>query len=97
MGHRQRIWARKIREQLLNELGRFCKKCKTTKNLTFDVIIPDGKRHEDGHHKIEWSWRMSFYRQQHFNGNLQVLCEHCNNLKRNALELYELEPPDNPF
>lgn len=77
MARRQKEWARRTRDGLLAALGRQCAWCGTTANLQFDCIIPQG----DHHHKIDWSHRMSFYRQQHTEGNLQILCERCNSIK----------------
>lgn len=74
MSIRQRNWARIAREKLFDELGRKCALCGTTENLTFDCIVPQGDRH----HKIEWSARISFYRRQHRDNNIQILCSVCN-------------------
>lgn len=74
MAERQRKWARKVRNWLLDCLGRECADCGTHKNLEFDCIKPKGDRH----HKIEWSWRMSFYRKEFFNNNLAIRCQKCN-------------------
>jgi len=79
MGKNQVVWARGVRETLLKLLGPVCVGCGATDNLEFDCIKPMG--HE--HHKIGFTWRMSFYRQQHAAGNLQVLCQSCNARKSN--------------
>lgn len=83
MAARQRVWAAKVREKLFDTLGRRCAWCAAREDeakLTFDCIVPtqDGDR---GHHKIEWSSRMSFYRKQLDLDNLQVLCSSCNSKK----------------
>lgn len=83
MAKRQRDWARKTRDWLHQELGRKCKHCNSTSELELDVIIPI----DITHHKKEWSWRMSFYRQQFFSNNLQLLCSKCNSKKGDQLEL----------
>ena len=72
MGLRQRIWAKKKRLELRRLLGMKCAQCgsKDYRKLEFDVIIPQGGKH----HKMEWSWRMSFYYQQFRKNNLQLLC-----------------------
>lgn len=80
MGARQRQWARKARAKLLAELGEVCQLCqkrgmRKRRKLHLDVILPvDG----GAHHSKEWSWRISFYRQQHKAGNLQILCSYHN-------------------
>ena len=80
MGLRQREWAARARRELRRKLGMACKQCGSRyyAKLEFDVINPcdNGK-----HHKIEWSWRISFYRQQADAGNLQLLCPDCHNRK----------------
>ena len=72
MAQRQRIWAAKARRELRRALGMKCAKCgsRDFRRLEFDCIKPTGHRH----HKIEWSWRISFYRAQARAGNVQLLC-----------------------
>ena len=94
MAKRQRDWARRETERLRTLLGGKCRKCGTTENLEFDVIIPIGN---DDHHNYEWSWRMSFYRKQLERKNLQLLCEKHNGKKQNSMELFTHEPPEEPF
>jgi hypothetical protein len=79
MGLRQREWARKQRLKLCRLLGLQCKQCSSRdyRKLEFDCIKPIG----DNHGKKEWSWRISIYRQQHKNNNLQLLCDKCHNKK----------------
>lgn len=77
MGVAQREWAERKRDELREELGGCCKVCGTRRKLEFDCIIPQG----DKHHKMEWSWRISFYRAQHRTGNLQLLCKKHHELK----------------
>jgi hypothetical protein len=74
MGLRQRDWARKERERIIKALGGCCRVCGSTMFLELDCIKPTG----DGHHRIEWSWRVSFYRRQLAIGNCQCLCQRCN-------------------
>lgn len=83
MGLRQRDWARRERDRLIDLLGSRCALCGSKRRnlLTFDCIVPQG----DSHHKIEWSWRISFYRQQLQHGNLQLACESCNSAKSNRV------------
>jgi len=78
MAQRQRDWARRTRDSILELLGEKCKKCKQRYDLEFDCIIPVGNEH---HRKMEWSHRMSFYRKQLAAGNLQILCSPCNSRK----------------
>lgn len=85
MGMRQKEWARKARQELMNILGGCCATCKTTKDLEFDCILNRGDRH----HKLDTSARMSFYRAEHMRGNLQILCRLHNNIKSsNEFGLY---------
>jgi len=80
MALRQRKWARKATVALRLSLGGKCAHCRTTEKLTFDLVIPyDAGRH----HKMEYSWRVSFYRIEARHGNLQILCEKCNARKGN--------------
>jgi hypothetical protein len=79
MGARQREWARKSRESIFDVLGRVCVGCGTTENLTLDVIV--APENGDKHHRMEWSWRTSFYRKELAAGNLQVMCDVCNTRK----------------
>lgn len=80
LAKRQRDWARRARQTLVESLGGRCAKCGTTQALQLDVIIPVETL---DHHRIEWSWRISFYRQQYEAGNLQLLCQHDNAVKGN--------------
>lgn len=77
MGLRQRQWAAKWTIKLRLLLGGKCIDCGTTEDLHFDCIYPQG----DHHHRIEWSWRMSFYRKQYAQNNLALRCEKCNGRK----------------
>ena len=77
MGLRQRRWARDKRTEIELYLGAVCKHCGSPKNLELDCIEPQG----DEHHRIEWSWRMSFYMRQYRENNLQLLCAECHKTK----------------
>jgi hypothetical protein len=83
MGLKQRVWARKRRLYLRRLLGMKCAVCgsRDYRKLEFDVIKSVGSKH----HRIEWSWRMSFYYQQYKLNNLQLLCgnssQSCHNKK----------------
>ena len=86
MGLRQREWAERETLRLRVILGNKCAQCGSKHKLEFDCKIPKGHKH----HKIEWSWRICFYRQEHSRGNLQLLCSVCNSAKGNrAPELVE--------
>lgn len=84
MGARQRKWAKKTRLALRRLLGMKCARCgsRDFRKLEFDVIRPVGNEH---HKKMDWSWRMSFYRKMHAENNLQLLCggslKSCHNQK----------------
>lgn len=86
MGKYEKEWARRKRYELKETLGNKCAKCGKKKNLEFDCIIPQG----DEHHRMDTSHRMSFYRNQYANNNLQLLCGVCNRLK--ALEERQTYP-----
>lgn len=77
MSLRQREWAERKTKALRKQLGAKCAWCGSTRKLEFDCIKPKGHRH----HKIEWSWRISFYIKEFKNGNLQLLCKHHNAAK----------------
>lgn len=70
----QKEWARRQRRVLMARLGRFCVFCGSTIDLGFDCKKPMGH----AHHRYDTSQRMSFYRKQYADGNLQVLCGSCN-------------------
>lgn len=80
MARRQREWAQRATLALEMKLGGKCSVCGKTTNLQFDCIQPAGH----WHHRIEWSWRISFYRQQHERNNLQLLCIECHSHKTNG-------------
>lgn len=78
MAKRQRVWAANETFRLRFLLGDKCVRCGTSEELVFDVKVPCDN---GSHHKKEWSWRMSFYRKQFSEGNLQLLCNNCNAVK----------------
>jgi 5-methylcytosine-specific restriction endonuclease McrA len=90
MAKRQKQWAINARFTLTFVLGGQCA-CGETKELDFDCIEPQGDRH----HKMDTSARMSFYRKQHKNKNLQLLCKQCHKKKNKDDELKRLE--NEPF
>lgn len=77
MSRRRKDLARHHRAALLVELGNRCAQCEATVDLTFDCKESRGHRH----HTMDASARMCFYRQQHREGNLQILCRPCNGRK----------------
>mgnify|MGYP003446500535 CR=1 FL=1 len=82
MALRQRIWAWQQTIKLRHLLGNKCNKCKRKrKDMQFDCIESRGDYH---HNKMEWSWRISFYRKQLKEGNLQLLCSWCHGRKSRA-------------
>ncbi len=86
MGKRQMAWARRERDRLLTVLGDKCKECGKTRKLEFDCIEPNvNNRHW---RQMSWDTRMRFYRDQHAQGNLQILCYKCHRKKT---------PKQNPF
>ena len=75
VGARQRDWAHRARAALVAQLGGKCVQCGTSgtkKNpVEIDCRTPKGDRH----HRIEQSSRISFYRAQMREENLQLLCK----------------------
>lgn len=87
-------WARNARFNLLFKLGGCCAECSITKELEFDCIIPQGHYH----HAIGKVHRMVFYRKQHAEGNLQILCRGCNRKKVKSDLVYLRQKAENePF
>ena len=74
MAKRQKAWARRERARILRILGAICRGCGSTEKLEFDCADPV----DEGHHGMDSSQRMSFYRKQFRVANLQVLCSRCN-------------------
>ena len=78
MALRQRLWAARARQDLLEILGGECVCCGSTEALEFDCIAPRG----DAHHRAGVVSRISFYRAEHFtHRNLQILCRECHKVK----------------
>lgn len=71
MGQRQREWARRAYDKLIQDLGGKCVKCGTTEKLTIDHIDGCDFVHKD----VEWSYRVSIYRREAKENKLQVLCD----------------------
>ncbi len=95
MARRQKEWAKKARFELQLKLGGVCAECGTDKDLDFDCIKPQG----DQHHRMDTSHRISFYRRQHREGNLQLLCRYkCHKNKNIADRKSQQEKEENePF
>lgn len=74
--------------------ARDIKKRTVYSKLEFHVLIPDDAPDEDSdgngsrhhHTKMDFSWRISYYRKQDRNNNLQVLCTQCHG-KQSTLSL----------
>jgi len=77
MPQKPTIWARNARLRLLTALGGCCAECFALTHLEFDCILPQGHVH----HTLGTAKRMTFYRRQHTEGNLQILCNRCNRQK----------------
>lgn len=86
MGVRQKEWAKKAKKKLMVELGGKCVECGTKRKLTFDCVIPTGH----AHHKMSFDRRMSYYRAQAADCNLQILCKRHNDEKQDKLPV---DPP----
>ena len=69
--------ARVIKLELQLLLGAFCKHCGTEDELEFDCIDPQGGYH----HRMNSCDRVYFYRRQHAERNLQILCALCHRAK----------------
>jgi 5-methylcytosine-specific restriction endonuclease McrA len=77
MSKRAKVWAVKARARLMDAHGNECALCGDTFNLQFDCIIPQG----NAHHRFSTDKRMTFYRRQDADGNLQLLCGPCHTAK----------------
>jgi 5-methylcytosine-specific restriction endonuclease McrA len=94
MPSRQVIWAARARFTLRFQLGDCCAICSSTRNLEFDCIQPQGH----AHHAAGVIHRTVFYRKQHREGNLQLLCKRCHKKKSVAEHKQWLERQENePF
>lgn len=94
MSRYRKLLARQHRVHLLVELGNVCKECGDTRDLTFDCKVSQGHRH----HSMDASARMCFYRKQHREGNLQILCRSCNGRKGHAeRKAWEAAVAEQPF
>lgn len=91
MGARQRAWARRVRAQLIEQLGGKCVDCGATEELEFDHLVPRRWvcRHKDP------SWRMSLIRAEIAAGEIALRCAECN--KRKGVPEPPPPPEDAPF
>jgi len=78
LGARQKIWAKKARLQLIQQLGGACVRCGAKRKLELDHIIPRDYKIE----KYGSDRRISIYRREAAEGKLQVLCAKCNKAKQ---------------
>lgn len=83
MAKRQRAWAKKTRETLVELLGGCCVACGSRASLELDCLEPQGHYH----HTLDMSRRASFFRRQYQANNLQVLCTVCH-LHKSKSEQY---------
>jgi hypothetical protein len=84
MACRQTEYARKLREELLAQLGRRCVLCGEN---NADLLEFDHVNGRDYHpRELSYSHRMIRYRHEAAQGELRVLCGPCNRLVRNTNE-----------
>jgi len=97
MAKRQKAWARKVRDQLIDQLGGQCVHCGATERLEFDHI--NGRDWPAA--QTEWSHRMSIVRREASEGQIQLLCRRCNARKGEpappAPSLFDPPPELCPF
>lgn len=78
MAKRQKEYAKRLRQKLLEELGNRCP-CGATEDLTFDHKYPEDKV---GYSQAKGSdSRMYEYRKLASLGRIQILCRSCNTRK----------------
>ena len=77
-----------IKKLLYKMLGNKCSYCGSKKKLEFDHIEPTKiKRQDVSRSKREWEWFKAI-----LDGNLQILCGHCNGQKGRARRIYHTLP-----
>jgi len=74
MGKRQKEWARRAKDQLIVDLGGACVLCGSDVELHIDH--PFGRDWQP--RKLEFSHRISRYRQEYKMGLVCLLCAECN-------------------
>lgn len=77
MAKRQKVWARRALDALRHAMGGECARCPEDGDLEFDCIAPQGGEH----HRFSTDQLATFYRRQHAEGNLQLLCPACHSDK----------------
>lgn len=82
MGLRQKEWAARARQTIVAALGGQCIKCGSKRKLELDVIFQTSRDPASKHHR-QWSScrRVSFWRAEMAENNLQLLCTFCNSSK----------------
>lgn len=77
MGARQKAWAVRARQAIVEQLGGRCAFCGGGFNLELDHLGPRGWSCR----AVDSSHRIAFYRREAAAGQLQVLCSYCNKSK----------------
>lgn len=79
MGLRQKEWATRARKAIIVALGGKCQQCGTKRKLELDVVYRTARDPHSKHHR-QWSFdrRVSFWRAEMAENNLQLLCSPCN-------------------
>lgn len=79
MATRQRIWATKVRAQLIEEMGGYCARCASPFDLEFDHLeLREWRR---TCRQTSSDHRICIYRHEWERGKLQLLCKKCNTKK----------------
>lgn len=106
MGARQERWAARKRLLIFEIFGFRCAHCKRHQDelqkldieLQIDIVKPFDSKHHRG---MGATGRVCFYLKQLAIGNVQLLCEKCNNSKsnRDVEEYHEkvIDPDNEPF
>ena len=75
-----------IKKLLYKVLGNKCSYCGSKEKLELDHIDPNGvMRHDVSRSKREWEWFAAV-----ISGNLQILCQQCNQTKRDSRRIYHI-------